>query len=163
MAAALGSGCLAAGVDLGLGGFFALPAHHAVLFDLLVLEQVHVDHASHVCVVGSLVIVRQQSSTIVVCASILRVESPLQVTFEFVVVGHLFVDLPQTGVVKCLRVVREYLSVVSVGELRVPLLRELEISLWQRPHKLIVHIQPVVHAVVSDDRLFSLNHCLNDK
>lgn len=122
MAAALGSGCLAAGVDLGLGRFFALPAHHAVLFNLLVLEQVHVDHACHVRIVSSLVIVRKQSSTIVVCASILRVESPLQVTFEFVVVGHLFVDLSEASVVECLRVVREYLSVVSVGEIRVPLL-----------------------------------------
>ncbi len=73
--------------------FLAFARHDAGQLHLLMLQDVHEDHASHVGVVGSLVVVREEGLSLVVAALVLGVEAPAQVAFELVVIGALLVHL----------------------------------------------------------------------
>ena len=93
------------------------------------LYDVRIDNASHVCVVGRLVIVREESLASVVAAVVLDVIFALQVALELVIFSDLLVHLAQRGIVECFRVVSQHFGIVGVGEARVPFLSELQICL----------------------------------
>ena len=80
-------------VATGVESFLAFARHDTGQLHLLMLQDVHEDHASHVGVVGSLVIVGEKSLSLVVAAVVLGVETPTQVVFELVVIRALLVDL----------------------------------------------------------------------
>ena len=125
------------------------------------LDDVHESDSCHVCIVSSLVIVGEQRLSLIVAALVLSVKAALQVTFELVIVDALIVHLTQTRVVKGLRVVGQYLRVVHEGEARVPLVRELNVRLGKGADKLVVQVDPVIHAIVSNDWLLRLYHGLD--
>ena len=156
------SRCLAALLSL-VDPLLSFPRVYSCLFNLLVLEYVGESYASHVGVVGCLVVVRQHGLSLVVCALVFSVEAPAQVTLELVVVDALVVHLTQRRVVESFRVVGQNLRVVSVRETTAPLLGELQICLWKRANELVVNVDPVVHAVVSNNGLLGLNHCLDNQ
>ena len=88
-------------------------------------QDVHEDDTSHVGVIGSLVIVREQGLSIIVAALVLCVKAPAQVVLKLVVIYTLFVDLAKRSVVKCLGVVGQNFCVVGIRKSRVPFLGEL--------------------------------------
>lgn len=143
--------------------FLTLAGRDPGELNLLVLEDVSEGDSCHVGIVGSLVVVREQGLTIVVTALVLSVVAAFEIVFEFVVIDTLLVDLPQARIVKCLRVVGEHLRVVGVREATAPFLGELEVSLGEGPNELVVQVEPIVHAVVADDRLLCLDHRLDYK
>ena len=126
------------------------------------LQDVHEYYSSHVCVVGCLVVVRKQGLPCVVAAMILSIILAAQVALELIILCTLLVDLAKRGVVESFGVVGQHFSVVCEGEAGVPFLSELQIRLWQRSNKLVIQVNPIVHAVVTNNRLFGLNHGLND-
>lgn len=88
-----------------IGSFLSFPGVHPSLLNLLVLQNVSECDASHVSIVSSFVIVREEALTIVVATIVLRVELASKVVFELVIVDAFLVDLPQTRVVESLGVV----------------------------------------------------------
>ena len=123
----------------------------------------HEDDASHVGIVCSLVIVREQSLPLVIAALVLSVKAPPQIAFELVVICAFLVHLAKRGVVKGARIVCQDLRIVRERESCIPLFCKLKERLRKRADELIVQIEPVIHAIVSDDWLLCLNHSLDDK
>lgn len=62
-----------------------------------------------------------------------------------------------------LRVKGQHFGVICLGEELVPLFRELKICIWQLVDELIVKIEPVIHAVMSDDRYLGVDDGLDDQ
>ena len=114
-------------------------------------------------IVCSLMIVRQQGLALVIRTLVLRVEAPAEIALELVIIGALLIDLAQACVVECLRVVGQDFRVVGEGEALVPLPREFDKGLGQWSDELIVKVEPIIHAVVPNDRLFGFDHRLHDE
>jgi hypothetical protein len=110
------------------------------IFDFLMFEHMHEGYASHMGIVGGLVIVRKKSLSVVVAASVREVKLAAQVVFEFLVSCDLLVHGSEASVVESLRSVGQGFRVESVRETGVPLLGELEIGVWQFAYELVVHV-----------------------
>ena len=80
----------------------ALASQDSRQFNLFVLENMHEDHSSHVSIVSSLVIVRQQSRSLIVATSTLSVILASQIALEFVVIRAFLIHLTQARIVKSL-------------------------------------------------------------
>ena len=127
------------------------------------LQDVSEYDSSHMGIVCSLMIVRQQGLALVIRTLVLRVEAPAEIALELVIIGALLIDLAQACVVECLRVVGQDFRVVGEGEALVPLPREFDKGLGQWSDELIVKVEPIIHAVVPNDRLFGFDHRLHDE
>lgn len=115
----------------------------------------------HVRIVGCLVIVRKQSLSIIVRALVFCVKTPTQIVLKLVIVGALFIYLSERRVIECLRVRCDHFGVVGMREEIVPFLTKFSVSFRQRRNELIVEIEPIVHAVVTDNWLFGVYHGLH--
>ena len=108
-----------------VSSFLALARHDPGQLNLLVLQDVRKHNASHVSVVGSLMVVRKKGLARIVTTLVLGVVLATQIALKFIVLSALLVHLAERGVVEGFRVVGQNFSIVSVREARVPLLSEL--------------------------------------
>ena len=156
----MSAGCLSFDL-LNLRLRLALAAHEASILDFFVLQDVSENHSGHVGIVRSFVVVRQKSLALVIRTLVLRIKAPSKIALELFIIDAFFIHLTQACVVKCLRVVSQNFRIVCVGEQIVPLLGKLDERIRQRCDELIVEVEPIVHAVMSDHGLFRLNHGLD--
>jgi len=146
---------------LGLLGILLLS--ELVVVDLFHLEYMSVHDSSHVRIICSLVIMRQQLGAFIVAEAILQVELKLEVVLVLLVSPTLLVDLAQGRLEEMLAVEGEHFRIVGLWEARIPLLGKLDISLGKLTNELVVQVKPVIHAVVADNRHLGSNDGINDQ
>lgn len=150
-----------------LSGFFVLaaliPPLRVVLacFNLLILDNVRKHNSSHVCIVSSLMVMGKELLAIVVFKIFGKIELHFQVMSEFFITCNLLIECSQACLIECLRVEGKDFVIVGQRETVVPLLGELDVGLGKLAYELVVHVDPVIHAVVSNQGFFSINHGLD--
>ena len=114
-------------------------------------------------IVSSLVVMTQHVLALIVCTLVLRIKTTSKVRTEFTVLRALFIDLSKTSIVESFWIVSQHLSVEGVREAGVPFLGKLKVRCRERCNELIEQVEPVIHAIVPNDRFFCFNHCLYDQ
>jgi hypothetical protein len=108
-------------------------------------------------VVGCLVIVREQLFAVIVDESVFCVKLELKVVFELITISALVVHVTQTRLVERFGLESKYFVVKSLGELLVPVRNKLSVSGRQRCDELVVAVEPIIHTIVTNQRLLTLS------
>ena len=132
-------------------------------FNFFKLQNVHECYSSHMCIVCSLMVVRKCSLPLIVGTMVFLVKSTFQIVLELVVISAFFHDLIQAGKVKRFWRCCQSFCIICVRESWVPFLHELQVCFWEWSNKLVVEVKPIVHAVVSNDRLLCVYHGFYDE
>jgi hypothetical protein len=106
---------------------------------------------------------RQEFLAVVVPHTMLQVKAKLQKRFVILVSGALLINNSECCFEKVPRILTQNFVVIGKRELLMPVFYELLISVRKFSNELVVNIDPIKHAIVANNRLFSLNYALHDK
>jgi len=131
--------------------------------ELFELQNVREHEASHVRVIRSFMVVGEGGFTHIVAEAVLLIVLKPKIVFEFVVLTAFLVLVAKRSLVESHRLECKHFRVESKWESIVPIFDKLSVGRWQRSHKLVIEVDPVVHWVLTNQRFLCLYHLIDDK
>ena len=113
---------------------------------------------SHICIVGSFMIMTKHLSAHIINKTSIKLKLKI---FEFFIILWFLKYIAQWCFIKCHWFKSKYFRIICVREFWIPFLNKLWVCWWKSCYKLVVNIQPVVHWIVSNKRLFAIDYFLN--